>query len=93
MTLASSAEDQIALIARTLIEKYDGLVPTSAIHDAIAGVAVRLRDARIQTYVPVLFKREAEDLVRRLVDATRPAPNSAAAHPTSAPPEAELIEP
>lgn len=29
MTLASSAEDQISLIARTLTEKYDGLVPTS----------------------------------------------------------------
>jgi hypothetical protein len=71
VTLASTAEDQINLVARTLIEKYDGLVPTSAIHDAIAGVAVRLRDARIQTYVPVLLKREVEDLVRRLVDVTR----------------------
>jgi hypothetical protein len=72
VTLASSAEDQINLIARTLTEKYDRLVPTSAIHDAIAKVAMRLQDARIQTYVPLLLKREAEDRVRRLVDATRP---------------------
>ena len=42
MTLASTAEDQINAIARTLIEKYDGLVPTSAIGDTITGVAARL---------------------------------------------------
>ena len=71
MTLTSTAEDQINAIARTLTEKYDGLVPTSAIRDTITGVATRLQGAKIQTYVPVLIKREAEDLVRRLVEALR----------------------
>jgi len=65
----STEDDQIILIERALIEKYDGRVSTAAIHEEITGVAVALHGARIRTYVPVLIRREAEDRVRRLVNA------------------------
>lgn len=69
MLLLSTAHDQLSLIERALVEKYDGRVSTSTIHDEVTGIAAGLRDARIQTYVPLLVKRQAEDRVRQLVNA------------------------
>lgn len=66
MTLASTEVDQIGLIERSLIEKYDGQVETTVIHDSVTVVASALQDARIRTYVPVLIRRAAEDRVRQL---------------------------
>lgn len=69
MALASVEQDQIGLIVRSLTEKYDGKVPTVAIHDSVNAVAASLQDARIRSYAPVLIRREAEDRVRQLVRA------------------------
>lgn len=67
MSLASAEVDQITMIERSLMEKYDGQVTTTVIHDSVTVVATELRDARIRTYVPVLIQRAAEDRVRHLV--------------------------
>ncbi len=67
MTLTSTEVDQISLIEQSLIQKYDGQVDTTVIHDSVTVVASTLRDARIRTYVPVLIRRVAEDRVRQLV--------------------------
>jgi hypothetical protein len=69
VTLASTEADQISLIERALIEKYDGKVATGVIHDSVSVVAMSLQEARIRTYVPVLIRRVAEDRVRQLVGA------------------------
>lgn len=66
MALATNEADQLRLIEKSLFEKYDGRVATTAIHESVEGVASGLRDARIRTYVPVLVRREADERLRHL---------------------------